>query len=248
VSKDGLSTTVFASYTVAGPPSVWITSPADGASYRPGQLVGVGYGCAEDEFGPGLATCSVPATVDTHATGSFPFSASVSSLDGQSATATIHYNVVPPNQPPVMTGPVGPALPPALSAVSQSHRRWRLGSKLATVAAAPRPPVGTTFRFTLNEAATVRFAFGQLLPGRKVNGKCVAQTAANRGHRACTRSLPRGSLSFSAGTGPHKLAFRGRITRTRTLKPGRYTLTITATNAAGQRATKTLRPFTLVPG
>src|SRR5947209_372176 len=126
-----------------------------------------------------------------------------------------------------------------LTNLSQTQpRRWRLGGKLATFAAAAKPRVGTTFQFTLNEAATVRFAFAQLLPGRKVNGKCVAQTARNRRSKACTRSVPVGSLSFNAGAGPHKLFFQGRLTRTRKLNPGTYTLTITATNAAGQRATK----------
>ena len=76
----------------------------------------------------------------------------------------------------------------------------------------------------------------------------MAQTARNRGHKACTRSVPRGSLSFSAGAGLHKLFFQGRLTRTIKLKPGTYTLTITATNAAGKQATTTLRPFTIVPG
>jgi hypothetical protein len=93
----------------------------------------------------------------------------------------------------------------------------------------------------------VRFAFAQLLSGRKVNGKCVVQTARNRSHKACTQSVPRGSLSFRAGAGLHRLSFQGRLTRTSKLKPGTYTLTITATNAVGQRATKTLRPFTIVP-
>jgi hypothetical protein len=248
-SRDGLSTTVFSSYTVAGPPSVWITSPTNGASYTPGELVGVACGCAEDAFGPGLTSCSVPAAVDTRATGTFPFSASTASLDGQSATITIHYNVVPPNRPPPVTAPVAP-MPPALSGVSQSHRRWRLGTRLARLAAAvnAKVPVGTTFRFTLNEAATVRFAFARLLPGRVMNGNCLAQTSANRSHRACTRSVPSGSLSFSAGAGLHKLLFGGRLTRTRKLKPGTYRLTIMATNAAGQRATKTLKSFTIVPG
>ncbi len=252
VSKDGLSTTVFVSYSVAGPPSVWITSPGNGASYTPGQLVGVGYGCAEDEFGPGLASCSVPAAVDTHATGNFPFSASAASLDGQSAMVTVHYNVVvPPNRAPTVTPPAAPmTVPPVLSAVSQSHRRWRVGSKLArfAVKVSAKVPVGTAFRFTLNEPATVRLAFARLLPGRKLNGRCVAQTATNRSHTACTRRVPSGSLSFSAGAGPHKLFFAGRLTRTRTLDPGTYRLTITATNAAGQRAVKTLRSFTVVPG
>jgi hypothetical protein len=125
-----------------------------------------------------------------------------------------------------------------------------LGSNLARFAAAAKPPVGTTFQFTLNEAATVQYTFDELLPGRtvnKVNGKCVAQTARNRRHKACTRSVPRGSLSFSAGPGVHRLFFQGRLTPTRKLIPGSYTLTMTATDAAGQRATETLSSFTIVP-
>jgi hypothetical protein len=138
-----------------------------------------------------------------------------------------------------------------LTNVNQTQpRRWRLGGKLATFAAVRRPRVGTTFRFTLNEAATVRFVFDQLLPGRRLrNGKCVAQTARNRTNKACTRSVPRGSLSFNAGAGLHRLFFQGRVTRTRKLQPGTYTLTIAASNAVGQRATKgPLRSFTIVPG
>jgi hypothetical protein len=121
-----------------------------------------------------------------------------------------------------------------------------LGNNLARFAAARRSPVGTTFRFTLNKAATVRFAFAQLLPGRSVSGKCVAPTARNRRRRACTRSRSAGSLSLSARAGLRRLFFQGRLTRTRKLQPGTYTLTITATSAAGQRATKTLRSFTIV--
>ena len=108
--------------------------------------------------------------------------------------------------------------------------------------------MGTTFRFTLNEAATVRFAFSQLLSGRKVNGKCVAHTAANRTHKPCTRGAPGGSLSFSTGGGPHKLLFEGRLSRTRKLKPGTYAVAIIAINSAGQRATTTLSSLTIVPG
>jgi hypothetical protein len=145
------------------------------------------------------------------------------------------------------TAPVPvPATALTLTNVSQSNLRWRLGNNLARFAAARRSPVGTSFRFTLNKAATVRFAFAQLLPGRSVNGKCVAPTARNRRRKACTRSVSAGSLSSSAGAGRRSLFFQGRLTRTRKLKPGTYTLTITATNAAGQRATKTLRSFTIV--
>jgi hypothetical protein len=137
-----------------------------------------------------------------------------------------------------------------LTNVSQSNRRWRLGGNLARFAAAAKPPVGTTFQFTLNKAATVRFTFDEQLPGRtlnKVNGTCVAQTARNRRHKACTRSVPRGSLSFSAGAAVHRVFFQGRLTGTRKLVPGTYSLIITAADAAGHRATQTLSSFTIVP-
>jgi hypothetical protein len=149
-----------------------------------------------------------------------------------------------------ITNVFAPTTALALTSTSQTQpRRWRLGGKLATFAAARKPRIGTTFRFTLNETATVRFTFDQLLPGRKLrNGRCVAQTAGNRRNKACTRSVPRGALSFNAGAGLHRLFFQGRVTRTRKLHPGTYTLTITAANAAGQRATRTLRSFTIVPG
>jgi hypothetical protein len=142
--------------------------------------------------------------------------------------------------------------PPAITGMSQSRLRWRSGGNLARFAAAPRPPVGTTFQFTLNQAATVRFTFDELLPGRRANGKansnCVAQTASNRRNKACTRSVSRGSLPFSTSAGLHKLFFQGRLNRTRKLNPGTYALTITATNSAGQRASRSFRSFTIVPG
>jgi hypothetical protein len=42
--------------------------------------------------------------------------------------------------------------------------------------------------------------------GRIVKGKCVGQTARNRSHKACARTVPRGSLSFTAGAGQQATA------------------------------------------
>jgi hypothetical protein len=49
-----------------------------------------------------------------------------------------------------------------------------------------------------------------------------------------------GTLSFTGHAGRNKVSFQGRISATRKLRPGRYTLVITAT-ASG----KTSRPMTL---
>jgi 6-phosphogluconolactonase (cycloisomerase 2 family) len=127
-----------------------------------------------------------------------------------------------------VTGTGGPPPPTAslsLSGVSQSHRRWREGNRLPHIASA-RPPVGTTFRFTVNESVKVRFAF----------------TQRRHGHR-----VTRGTLRFSVSQGAHKVRFQGRVSKHKRLKPGRYTLVITATNAAGQHTTKRLT-FTIVKG
>jgi hypothetical protein len=134
---------------------------------------------------------------------------------------------------------------PKLTHVSQSHARWRRSSRRTTIAAASVPPVGTTFRFTLPAQAAVQFAFTQNASGRKVGRRCVAQTSKNAGRRACTRSITAGAFSFTAGAGAHHVGFRGWVSKHKELKPGRYTLVITATYGGGQKATARLR-FTIV--
>jgi YVTN family beta-propeller protein len=139
-----------------------------------------------------------------------------------------------------------PPLPPTVTNASQSHSVWRTGSHLATFARTRRPPIGTTFAFTLNESASVSLAFSQKGNGRKVKGRCVAQTRGNRHKRSCNRSLPRGTLSVTAHAGVNTVSFQGRISAARKLKPGRYTLTIVATNAAGQHSASKALSFTIV--
>jgi len=73
-----------------------------------------------------------------------------------------------------------------------------------------------------------------------VRGSCVAPTSKNRTRRACTRTLTRGVLSLSGHSGLNKVVFQGRLSRSKTLTPGRYTLIITGSGASGQRATARL--------
>ncbi len=97
----------------------------------------------------------------------------------------------------------------AVRGVRQSHRIWReqRGGRR-------HPPTGTTFSLTLNQPGSVRLVFTQTVAGRRVT---------------------RGTLRFSVRQGTNNLAFRGRITRSKILKPGRYALVITVTSAGGQR-------------
>ncbi len=81
--------------------------------------------------------------------------------------------------------------------------------------------MGTTFSFTLDQAASARFVFAQQVGGRSVKGRCVAPTKTNRRKRACKRTIKRGTLSFAAHSGLNKLAFQGLLTRSKKLPPGR---------------------------
>jgi hypothetical protein len=148
-----------------------------------------------------------------------------------------------PVTPPVP--PVVALMPPVVSYPSQSHSRWRRGNNLAKLTKT-RPPVGTVFAFSLNEPATVGFAFTQPVSGRKVGGRCVAQTKANRRKRSCKRAVTRAAMSFSGHQGLNKVAFQGRVSGSKTLGLGTYTLVITATNIAGQRSSPKQLTFTIV--
>ena len=134
----------------------------------------------------------------------------------------------------------------ALSQVAQSHRVWREGNKLAKFSRARKAPVGTTYSFRLSQAARVRFAFMQLVPGRSVRGRCVAPSPHNRSHRRCARGVARGALSFGATSGAHRLSFQGRMSRHRRLPSGHYKLVITATATNGRQSAARRLSFTIV--
>ena len=132
-----------------------------------------------------------------------------------------------------------------LSHVSQTHKTWRLGTKLATISSSKKPPpVGTTFKFDLNQVAQVSFAFKQLFPARKVKGRCVPQTSHNLHASKCTRYGRSRTMSLTAGAGSDKVAFDGRMSRSTKLKNGSYEVSIQASAAGGRSNAVTLR-FTI---
>ncbi|HZL54787.1 MAG TPA: hypothetical protein VFC22_04075, partial [Solirubrobacteraceae bacterium] len=57
--------------------------------------------------------------------------------------------------------------------------------------------------------------------------RCVAQTRANRNRAACTRTAPAVSMTVAEQAGPDLVPFDGVVGGKR-LKPGRYTVNITA--------------------
>jgi hypothetical protein len=60
------------------------------------------------------------------------------------------------------------------------------------------------------------------------------------------RTVTAGMLSFAGQGATNKVVFQGRISHAKKLEPGRYTLVIAATNAAGESAPPTSLSFTIV--
>jgi hypothetical protein len=145
------------------------------------------------------------------------------------------------------SSPGGKAVAPVIAGASQTHRVWRLGSRLASIARTRRAPVGTTYSFALNAPAHVSFAFTQQAAGRRApGGRCVAQTRRNRGRHACRRTIVVGTLAFAAHAGRERVAFQGRLSRTRGLARGAYALRITARSAEGLTSNTAQLNFAIV--
>jgi hypothetical protein len=222
-------------------PSVSLSVPANGATYTVG---------AHSIFA--VYTCSAPAPavvtsctgtvqsgafIETGALGIDTFTATATDSDGFSASKTVTYTVVPK---------VDLVLPirPVLSRVRESVQSWHEGNALAREISGRAPAAGTIFSFSLNEPASVGLEFAQPAGGRKVGHTCVAPTSKNESKHKCTRTVLAGTLTFSARTGPNKLSFEGLLSRQRRLKPGSYTLVLTAT-ASGERSTPKTLKFTV---
>ena len=55
-------------------------------------------------------------------------------------------------------------------------------------------------------------------------------------------------MSFNAHGGVNRIRFQGRLSRRHTLRPGRYKLTVTATDEAGSRSRARVLAFTVLAG
>ncbi len=210
-------------------------------------------------FGDGAgATTSTPQVDHTYAAaGTYTATVTVTDEDGCSDTIiftgqTAYCNGTPAATATASVSVVSPLPPPRLTHVGESNKRWRDGSKLAGISRArrSRTPVGTTFSFTLNEAARVSLTFTRTIAGRRMKSghktKCVTETKRNRRDRRCTLTKAAGTLSFSAREGAGKVSFDGRVKGAKRFAAGSYTVTIEATNAKGAHSAATRLSFTVL--
>lgn len=117
----------------------------------------------------------------------------------------------PPSPPPTPPGVTRDRTAPKLSAVKLS---------------------GSALSVGVSERATLRVKVERRGSGRKVGKRCVAPSRKNRRKRHCTRYTALGTVTRSSAGGATKLTIPTRIGKHR-LTPGKYRLTITAVDTAG---------------
>lgn len=163
--------------------------------------------------------------------------------------------------PAVASQPGSPAPPapvppldktsPVISHFTLTHRSFAVGVKPTAVSAAKKRKAkqvvrGTSFNFTLSEAARTSIVITQVVKGHRVAVKRPC-AAARRGQKHnCTRTVTLLTLVRAhSRQGSNAVAFSGRYAKSRLAK-GSYTATITATDAANNRSSPQSLSFTVV--
>ncbi len=198
-------------------------------------------------FGDGSSGQGLAVTHAYTASGTYTVQLTSSDAVGNATQASAEITIAPAGGTGSPGGTAHASGAPTISGLSESHRRWREGSTAARIARRrAKPPVGTSFGFTLSSNAKVTFTFAQSLPGQEVSGRCRARVTGS-GHRSCRRSMTRGTLVYTVAVGHHQLSFQGRLSGHRYLPPGSYTAQVKAVGtASGQAATPHTLSFTIV--
>ncbi|MDQ6751009.1 MAG: substrate-binding domain-containing protein [Actinomycetota bacterium] len=164
-------------------------------------------------------------------------------------TGTLSPNAFSPNTQDIgvvsVAGATAPdTFAPRVSGYRLTNNPFAVGGRTPTFGSAAakkrKYKKGTTFRYTLSEAGTVRIAVSQRLAGRRKGKRCVASTRKLRRAKKCARSFGRGTLTRASHQGANSVAFSGRV-GSRALSPGSYQATLTASDPARN----TSRPKTI---
>lgn len=232
------------SYPIA-PPTAAIAEPPAGSSFTVGQTVATSFSCADSEFGTGITSCIDSngaaggiGALNTSAPGTFTYTITARSRDGQTGSASLTYTVAaptpttPPTTPTLTTPPTTPTPTPHPPKATPKPVQVRIsGVRLS------KPTVAwcrhctypsTNLRFKLSARANVRL---QLQARVNRHFKRVATTTIHG---------KKGANSFRVGRHWHRLLKPGRSTRILVqLKPGRNW-----TTRATRKLTVRQRPVT----
>jgi hypothetical protein len=175
-------------------------------------------------------------------------------LEGLTPGVRYHYELVASSLAGASTGAEGtfttPASPPlsspADSALRLSRKRFRAAAHGATIEAASAK-VGTIVSYSDSQAATTTFTVLRPTGGVRSGKRCIARGHGQRGahHKRCTAYIKLGSFAHTDSAGSNRFRFSGRLAGGK-LAPGKYRLTATPRNAAGEAGATLTVSFTIV--
>ncbi|UUY05626.1 hypothetical protein LRS13_08940 [Svornostia abyssi] len=148
-----------------------------------------------------------------------------------------------PTQTPTTTPPTA-EVALAITKFKVFPSSFKKGTRLPALT---QSKLGSQLRFSITKPATVRFRFAKGTVGRKVGSSCVKRTRQNASKKRCVyyTAVPGSFTVKPAAAGDHRVRFQGHITATRSLQPGRYRVTATATGADGKAATPVKATFAI---
>jgi hypothetical protein len=130
--------------------------------------------------------------------------------------------------------------PPVLSGLSVTNPRFAVPSQRRR-----RVRRGTAFRYTLTEAARVRFRIERRTTARRVRGRCRPTTRRNRARPKCVLFRRAGRIAADGKQGRNRTRFSGKL-RGRRLRSGRYRAIAVATDSAGAKSKRRSVRFRIV--
>jgi hypothetical protein len=168
---------------------------------------------------------------------------------GDSDSAPVQdFTAPPPACAPPPPPPPADTTAPVIRGLSMDRKRFRVGLDRTPRASQRRrrAPAGSAFRFRLSERSRVVIKIEGALPGRSVGRRCRAPSKRLRARRRCTRYQQSGSLTRrNRPKGRNLVRFSGRI-GIKPLARGRHRVTVSATDAAGNRSKRKRTSFTIV--
>jgi PKD domain len=204
----------------------------------------VALGATSWAFGDGASQVGTAVAHTYAAAGSYPVTVKTADALGVSTSASANVVIGAAAKPAF-----GAGLTPRITGAHLSHSRFRVSKQATAISAKVKSklPQGTSFEFTLSEAARVQIAFTRSAAGLRSDGRCVAPSTKLRHQHAkhCSRTLTIGTLSRAKEQpGNDSLAFSGRI-GTKALAAGSYRAILTA-NTSGLSSSPVTLSLTIV--